>query len=272
MTILDEINARKRTEIAEAKKRVSLSELKDSPLFTRAANSLKEALRKPGASGIIAEFKMKSPSKGMIHPGADVAAVTSGYVEAGVSGLSVLTDNNFFGGSLDHLQAAWAANPFTPILRKDFMLDPYQLYEAKANGADVILLIAASLSPGEMLELAHAARELGLEVLAEIHTEDELTKLNPYIDMVGVNNRDLKTFRVDVENSVRLSRMLPQNTPRISESGLSSPGNIRYLRQVGFDGFLVGENFMKTSDPAKTCKEFIREIGLRNLGTLEPGT
>ncbi len=261
MTILDQINANKRLEIADAKKKISLEALKNAPLFTRAANSLKGALREPGASGIIAEFKTKSPSKGMINSDAEVTSVTSGYVAAGVSGLSVLTDNRFFGGSLTDLENARKANPLTPILRKDFILDPYQIYEAKAHGADLILLIAASLNKDEMLELARTAKESGLEVLAEFHTEEELDKLNPYVDIVGINNRDLKTFKVDLEVSVRLGRLLPAKTLRISESGLSATKDIHYLREAGFEGFLMGENFMRTTDPAQACKQFISEIG-----------
>ena len=261
MTILDEINANKRLEIADAKRKVSLEALKNAHLFSRATNSLKGALREPGASGIIAEFKTESPSKGVINKGAEVRSVTSGYVAAGVSGLSVLTDNRFFGGSLNDLEHARKANPLTPVLRKDFILDPYQIYEAKAYGADLILLIAASLTKDEMLELAGTAKELGLEVLAEFHTEEELGKLNPYVDIVGVNNRDLKTFQVDVEISVRLGRLLPVKAVRISESGLSTAKDIHYLKNAGFDGFLMGENFMKTSDPAQACKEFIKQLG-----------
>jgi len=261
MTILDEINAHKRVEIADAKRKAGLADLKNSHLFTRATNSLKGALREPGASGIIAEFKTKSPSKGVINSTADVMIVTSGYVAAGVSGLSVLTDNHFFGGSLADLVNAREANPLTPVLRKDFILDPYQIYEAKACGADLILLIAASLTKDEMLVLARTARELGLEVLAEFHTEAELEKLNPLIDIVGVNNRNLKTFEVDLEISVRLGSLLPEKFVRISESGLSTAENIRYLRKAGFEGFLMGENFMKTPDPARACKQFIGEIG-----------
>jgi indole-3-glycerol phosphate synthase len=260
MTILEEINANKRKEIAEAKKRISMEALRDFKLFTRATHSLKGALREPGASGIIAEFKTKSPSKGTINSEAEVTVVTSGYVSAGVSGLSILTDNRFFGGSLDDLEKARKANPLTPILRKDFMLDPYQIYEAKAYGADLILLIAASLDKDEMLELARTAKELGMEVLAEVHTEEELDKLNQFVDIVGVNNRNLKTFQVDVETSVRLGRLLPAGSIRISESGLSTAENISYLREAGFEGFLMGENFMKATDPAKACKEFIRQL------------
>ncbi|MCW0481684.1 indole-3-glycerol phosphate synthase TrpC [Gaoshiqia sediminis] len=260
MTILDEINANKRREVAEAKEKISLDDLKKSPFFSRRTISLKAALHKSGSSGIIAEFKTKSPSKGVINENAEVTEVTSGYVAAGVCGLSVLTDRNYFGGSFENLAKARFANPATPILRKDFMLDPYQVYEAKAHGADLILLIAASLSKEEMLKLTELAKELGLEVLVEVHTQEEIEKLNPLVDLVGVNNRNLKTFEVDVETSVRLGKLLPESMVRISESGLSSVENIRYLRKAGFEGFLMGENFMKTDDPAKACAEFIKNL------------
>ncbi len=260
MTILDEINANKRREIAEAKEKISIDDLKKSPFFNRKTNSLKNALKRPGASGIIAEFKTKSPSKGLINETAEVTEVTSGYVQAGASGLSVLTDSKYFGGSFDNLAKARFTNPQTPILRKDFMLDPYQVYEAKAHGADLILLIAASLSKDEMLKLTELAKELSLEVLVEVHTEEEIEKLNPMVDLVGVNNRNLKTFEVDVETSVRLGKLLPDDMVQISESGLSSIENINYLRAAGFDGFLMGENFMKTDDPAKACIDFIQQL------------
>ncbi len=260
MTILDEINNNKRREIAEAKEKISIEDLKKSPFFNRKTNSLKAALRRPGASGIIAEFKTKSPSKGMINDEAEVSEVTSGYVKAGACGLSILTDLNYFGGSFDNLAKARFTNPKTPILRKDFMLDPYQVYEAKAHGADLILLIAASLSKEEMLKLTELAKELELEVLVEVHTEEEIEKLNPLVDLVGVNNRNLKTFEVDVETSVRLGKLLPQDMIRISESGLSSVENIHYLRKHGFEGFLMGENFMKTENPAQACIDFIASL------------
>ena len=260
MTILDEINANKRREVDQAKERISLDDLKRSPFFKRKTNSLKAALRQAGASGIIAEFKTKSPSKGIINDTSEVTEVTSGYVAAGVCGLSVLTDLNYFGGSFENLAKARFANPNTPILRKDFMLDPYQVYEAKAHGADLILLIAASLSKEEMLKLTELAKEMELEVLVEVHTEEEIEKLNPMVDLVGVNNRNLKTFEVDVETSVRLGKLLPETMIRISESGLSSVENIHYLRKAGFEGFLMGENFMKTENPGKACFDFIKRL------------
>ncbi|KOH46409.1 indole-3-glycerol phosphate synthase TrpC [Sunxiuqinia dokdonensis] len=260
MTILDEINANKRREVEQAKAKISVEELKLSPFFKRSVNSLKAALKADGASGIIAEFKTKSPSKGVINDQAEVTEVTSGYVAAGVSGLSVLTDEQYFGGSFENLAKARMANPKTPVLRKDFMLDPYQVYEAKAHGADLILLIAASLSKDEMLHLSETAKALGLEVLVEVHTEEEIEKLNPLVDLVGVNNRNLKTFEVDLETSVRLSKLLPAGVFKISESGLSSADHIHYLRKAGFKGFLMGENFMKTASPGQACADFIKQL------------
>jgi len=260
MNILDQINNHKRTEIAEAKSRVSVEELKASPYFKRKTNSLKAALLADDASGVIAEFKTKSPSKGVINDTSEASEVTEAYVFAGASGLSVLTDDRFFGGSFEDLAKARWANPTTPILRKDFMLDSYQIYEARAHGADVILLIAESLSKSQLLELTRTAKEIGLEVLVEIHSAEELDKLNPAVDLVGVNNRNLKTFEVDVQTSIRLSVLIPEQFVKISESGISNPESIAQLRTAGFKGFLIGETFMKTNDPGKACKEFIQKI------------
>jgi len=260
MTILDEINNNKRKEIEEAKAKISIGQLQLSPYFNRKINSLKAALLTKSASGIIAEFKPKSPSKGIINAEAEASQVTAGYVAAGVSGLSVLTDFTYFGGSFTNLAKTRQANPDTPILRKDFMLDPYQIYEAKAHGADLILLIAESLDKKLLLELTLKAKELGLEVLVEVHNEKELEKLNPHVDIVGVNNRDLRTFVVDVNTSVRLGKLIPEQFVKISESGISDPASIRKLKDAGFKGFLIGETFMKTSDPAKTCEAFIKSI------------
>jgi indole-3-glycerol phosphate synthase len=260
MNILDEINNHKRTEISEAKSKVSVEQLKASPYFLRPANSLKAALLADGASGIIAEFKTQSPSKGLINEEVEAAEVTAAYVAAGASGLSVLTDDRFFGGSFEDLAKARWANPKTPVLRKDFMLGPYQIFEAKAHGADVILLIAESLSKQLLLELTQTAREIGLEVLVEIHSAEELEKLNPLVDLVGVNNRNLKTFEVDINTSILLSDLIPESFVKISESGLSDPQSIAQLRAAGFKGFLIGETFMKTEDPGKACGEFIGKI------------
>lgn len=260
MDILDEINNHKRTEIAEAKSKVSLEELKASPYFLRKTNSLKAALLAEGASGVIAEFKTQSPSKGVINDDAEASEVTAAYVAAGASGLSVLTDDRFFGGSFEDLAKARWANPKTPVLRKDFMLDPYQIYEAKAHGADVILLIAESLSKSLLLELTQTAKEIGLEVLVEVHSAEELEKLNDQVDLVGVNNRNLKTFEVDINTSVRLSEQISAQFVKISESGISDPESIAQLRLAGFKGFLIGETFMKTDNPGNACKEFIEKL------------
>jgi len=260
MDILDQINNHKRTEIAEAKSKVSVEELKTSPYFKRPIISLKAALTAEGASGVIAEFKTQSPSKGVINGEAEAAEVTAAYVAAGASGLSVLTDERFFGGSFEDLAKARWANPKTPILRKDFMLDPYQIYEARAHGADVILLIAESLSKQLLLELTQTAKEIGLEVLVEVHSAEELEKLNPMVDLVGVNNRNLKTFEIDVQTSVRLSELIPAQFVKISESGLSDPESISQLRASGFRGFLIGETFMKTDNPGKACAEFMEKL------------
>ena len=260
MNILDEINNHKRTEIADAKSRISVEELKASPYFNRKTNSLKAALLAEGASGVIAEFKTQSPSKGVINDEAEASEITAAYIAAGASGLSVLTDDRFFGGSFDDLAKARWANPSAPILRKDFMLDPYQVYEARAHGADVILLIAESLSKSLLLELAQTAKEIGLEVLVEVHSAEELEKLNPLVDLVGVNNRNLKTFEVDVQTSIRLGKLIPEQFVKISESGISNAESIAELRAAGFRGYLIGETFMKTENPGKACKEFIEKL------------
>lgn len=260
MNILDQINENKRREIAEAKDKVSIEDLKASPYFNRTVNSLKAALLAKNASGIIAEFKTQSPSKGTLNVNAEASEVTAGYVSAGASGLSVLTDERFFGGSIEDLAKARWANPTTPILRKDFITDIYQVYESKAHGADVILLIAESLDKQSLLELTQTAKQIGLEVLVEIHGAEELDKLNPLVDLVGVNNRNLKTFEVDMQTSVQLSGLIPESFVKISESGISDPQSIHALRDAHFKGFLIGETFMKTEDPAKTLAEFIASI------------
>jgi indole-3-glycerol phosphate synthase len=239
---------------------VDVEVLKKIPDFNRKCISLKANLLKKGSSGIIAEFKQKSPSKGEINISAKVEEVTKDYVAAGASGLSVLTEPKFFGGSQANLVKARETNPKIPILRKDFMIDPYQLVEAKAYGADVILLIAACLEKEQAELLAKEAKQLGMEVLMEIHNAEELEKVNDFVDIVGVNNRDLKTFTMDIETSVRLSKLIPDKFVKISESGLDSAKTIHYLRENGFKGFLIGETFMKTENPGETCQKFIAEL------------
>ncbi len=260
MNILDKIIEAKKVEIANQKKLVDLRTLKLIPDFKRQCNSLKSNLLKTDSSGIIAEFKLRSPSKGDINLNAKVDEVTKAYVEAGVAGLSVLTEKNFFGGSQSHLVKARETNSEIPILRKDFIIDPYQLVEAEAYGADVILLIAACLTKKKVESLAKKAKDLGMEVLMEIHNEEELDKINDFVDMVGVNNRNLKTFEVDVETSVRLSKLIPDKFVKISESGLADANTINYLKANGFKGFLIGETFMKTENPGEACKEFINKL------------
>ena len=260
MNILDKIIATKKEEVAAQKKVVSIEQLEKYPGFARKCNSLKENLQKDGASGIIAEFKQKSPSKGEINFSAKVEEVTKAYNAAGASCLSVLTDFEYFGGTLANLTKAREANPDIPILRKDFMIDTYQIVEAKAFGADVILLIAACLSKEKALELAKKAKELGLDVLMEIHNTEELEIVNDYVDVVGVNNRNLKTFEVSVETSVELSKLIPSKFVKISESGLTGAAEIKYLKANGFKGFLIGETFMKTDDPGAACKKLIEEL------------
>ena len=258
MNILDQIIARKKEEVAVQKQLVAESVLKQMPFFKAPVLSMASYLTMPGKSGIIAEFKRKSPSKGIINDTATVAAVTAGYSLHGASGLSVLTDTDFFGGSLQDLTAATVHE--TPILRKDFMIDQYQIIEAKAHGAEVILLIAACLTPNEVKLLAAVAKDTGLEVLLEIHTSAELDHVCDHVDMVGINNRNLKTFEVDLAHSIALAKMLPAHLPKIAESGISDVTTILELKKEGFDGFLMGENFMKTSDPAAAFADFVAEL------------
>ena len=258
MNILDTIIARKKEEVAVQKLLVSESALKQMPFYKAPVLSMSSYLTMPGKTGIIAEFKRKSPSKGIINDSATVEAVTAAYSAHGASGLSVLTDTDFFGGSLQDLTAATIHE--TPILRKDFMVDPYQIIEAKAYGAEVILLIAACLSPLQVKELASVAKDIGLEVLLEIHTQQELDHVCDAVDMVGINNRNLKTFEVDLAHSIALAKMLPAHLPKIAESGISQVSTILELKKEGFDGFLIGENFMKTPDPAAAFAAFVADL------------
>lgn len=260
MNILNKIVETKKVEVANQKSKVSIEQLEKYPLYSRQCNSLKENLLNENASGIIAEFKQKSPSKGDINYKVKVEEVTKAYVEAGASCLSVLTDYEYFGGTLANLTKARETNPHIPILRKDFMIDSYQIVEAKAYGADVILLIAACLSKEKAHELAKKAKELGLTVLMEIHSAEELDIVNDFIDIIGINNRNLKTFEVNVETSVELAKLIPKKFVKISESGLKGASEIKYLREHGFKGFLIGETFMKTDNPGEACKKFIEEL------------
>ncbi|MCS3532223.1 indole-3-glycerol phosphate synthase TrpC [Chryseobacterium sp. JUb7] len=259
MTILDKIIQRKREEISKSKSRISVQELKDSEFFGRANFSLKESVKT--GTGIIAEFKRKSPSKGVINDQFQPLEVVSAYQNFGASGISILTDQDFFGGSSEDISEV-RNHIQIPILRKDFMIDEYQFYEAKSMGADVILLIAACLSPRQVDEYTALSHELGLEVLLEIHTEEELKHINPNIDLVGINNRNLKDFKVDLQHSVQLKNQLPEEILSVAESGIYSIEDFNYLKEKGFNSFLMGEYFMKNKNPAKAFKEFTSNISI----------
>jgi indole-3-glycerol phosphate synthase len=220
---------------------------------------LKKSLTEEHSSGIIAEFNRKSPSKDWINQSAKSELIVPAYQKAGASGVSILTDSHFFGGSLNDLLAA-APLVDMPILRKEFMVDEYQIIEAAKAGADLILLIAACLEPEQVLHLAKTAHENGLEVLLEIHNQKELRHITDEVDLVGVNNRDLHTFKTTLETSAELSPFIPDRCVKISESGIGSALDISYLKHFGYRGFLIGESFMKTSDPGKACNQFINEI------------
>jgi indole-3-glycerol phosphate synthase len=260
MTILEKIVETKTQEVARQKKSTPVLQLKKYPDFYRQCNSLKSNLLKKESSGIIAEFKQKSPSKGEINFGVTVEEVTKNYVHAGASGLSVLTDFEYFGGTPANLAKAREANPGIPILRKDFIIDTYQVMEAKAFGADVILLIAACLEKTQAEALAKQANKLGMEVLMEIHNAGELEKINDFVDIVGVNNRNLKSFQVNVETSAKLASHISKRFLKISESGLANVQTIHYLQKFGFKGFLIGEAFMKKENPGEACKKLIAEL------------
>jgi indole-3-glycerol phosphate synthase len=259
MTILDDIIAHKKKEVEERKLLYPVKLLERSIYFDTRPVSLKKYLLREDKSGIIAEFKRKSPSKGMINEFASVEQITVGYMQAGASALSVLTDEHFFGGSNNDLTEARKFN-YCPLLRKDFIVDEYQIIEAKSIGADVILLIAACLSGQDIAQFASKAKSLGLEVLMEIHQEEELSKINHHLDVVGVNNRNLKNFEVTTETSKQLAERIPGDFLKISESGIGKPETILELKTFGYHGFLIGESFMKTSRPEKACRSFIQAM------------
>ena len=259
MNILDKITADKRKEVNLKKSLIPVIQLEQSVLFERQTISLAEQL-KNSASGIIAEHKRRSPSKATINQNLNVQDVAKGYENAGVCGMSVLTDSKYFGGSLDDLLIARASCSL-PLLRKEFIIDEYQIIEAKAHGADVILLIAAILSQKEIKQFSQLAKQLQLNVLLEVHNEEELHKsIIPSIDMLGVNNRNLKTFEVSLETSKTLSKIIPNDFVKVSESGISSVNSIKELQQFGYKGFLIGENFMKTENPGESATQFIQNL------------
>ncbi len=268
MNILEKIIAGKFQEVEERKSLVPVKMLEKSTYFEGKVVSIKKYVTNPEKSGIIAEFKRKSPSKGMINASASLEQVTIGYMQAGASALSILTDKADFGGSNEDLMTVRKFN-FCPILRKDFIVDAYQIIEAKSIGADCILLIAAALAPEKLKELAVFAKSLGLEVLLEVHDGEELEKsLNDSVDLVGINNRNLKTFEVSLETSLSLVDQIPAKFTKISESGISDPKSLIQLKKVGFDGFLIGENFMKSARPEQAAYNFIKEF--KKLQDLNP--
>ena len=255
MNILDHIVAEKRKEIAAHQLQQSLAGLEQMPGFQRKPFSLKKRLAEAEV-GIIAEFKRRSPSKGDIFGDARIQYIIPGYAAAGASGISVLTDEPFFGGQLSDLQEA-SQLVDTPLLRKDFIVDTYQLYQARAYGASVVLLIAECLEAKEVQSLAKTAKSLELEVLFEVHSAKQLEKLTPDIDLVGVNNRNLKTFEVSLQTSIDLFPLIPSDMLAVAESGISKPEALDQLRAAGFRGFLIGEHFMRFEDPGKACADFM---------------
>ena len=256
--ILTDIIAHKRKEIAIQEAAVSASFLENHIGGTTVTRSMKQSLT-ASSTGIIAEFKRRSPSKGWINREADASIVPHSYELAGAAALSILTDELFFGGSLKDIRNA-RPTVNIPVLRKDFIISRYQLLQAKVAQADAVLLIAAALSKDECMSLAKEAHALQLEVLLEIHTEQETDYINEYVDMIGVNNRNLGTFHTDTENSFRLAEKFPKDKVLVSESGISNPETVIKLREAGFRGFLIGENFMKTENPGKALNEFINQL------------
>ncbi len=257
MNILLEIVHHKRAHIEHSKTITPIALLEQAEGFDRKPLSLVKRLSRNDDFGIIAEFKRRSPSKGNINNRALPGQIARDYEQAGAAGISILTDEKFFGGNLEDLSAA-RDSVHIPLLRKDFIIDEYQLFESKAHGADVILLIAECLSKSQLHLLAKKARELQLEVLMEVHSKEQLEKLSPFVDIVGVNNRNLENFAVDIQTSIQLYEQIPEDIAKISESGIDDLRSIELLHNRGFNGFLIGERFMKCSDPGAECKKFCK--------------
>ena len=271
MNILDKITTSKKREVLLKKSIIPITEFEKSVLFERKTVSLSNNLIH-SSTGIIAEHKRRSPSKGEINYAFSVEEVVQGYDNAGVCGISVLTDSTYFGGSLDDLIFARATTNL-PLLRKEFIVDEFQIIEAKAYGADVILLIAAVLSANEIKILSELAQSLGMEVVLEVHNLEELQKsIMPSLNMIGVNNRNLKTFEVELNISKELASEIPNDFVKISESGISSIDAINELKSFGYKGFLIGENFMKTENAGKAAKEFLAPNPQRTDKNISPLT
>jgi indole-3-glycerol phosphate synthase len=260
--ILDRIIADKKIEIGRRKSGTAPDLLEKSPGFSRKTLSLRSGLASAGASGIIAEFKRMSPSAGWINRHADPVEVSRAYLRAGASALSVLTDHKYFGGRGDDLLSVREACR-CPILRKEFIIDEYQLLESRSMGADAVLLIASILDGTRVKELAREARNVGLEVILEVHGPSELSVLNEWIDIVGVNNRDLKRMETDVQTSIDMAERIPDEFLKISESGIHDPETINFLKGLGYRGFLIGEYFMRHEAPGAACRNFIEKISGR---------
>ncbi|MEP6734386.1 MAG: indole-3-glycerol phosphate synthase TrpC [Chryseolinea sp.] len=260
MNILDKIIEHKRKEVAIQKELTPVSQLEASGYFGAGTFALTEFIRRADKSGVIAEIKRKSPSKGVINGNVSVDRVSVGYAQAGASAISVLTDNVFFGGSNEDLMKARSLNA-CPILRKDFTIDEYQIIEAKSIGADAILLIAAALTPSEIKTFTSLAHSLGLQVLLEVHNEDELkVNIGADADLIGVNNRNLKTFELSIEISKSLAELIPKGVVKVSESGIESVSTIVELKEYGYEGFLMGQSFMQHTHPEVACQKFIDEL------------
>ncbi|HMK25446.1 MAG TPA: indole-3-glycerol phosphate synthase TrpC [Chitinophagaceae bacterium] len=259
MNILEQIIESKKRSLAEKKDWYSIKKLEASPFFDRECESLVKRLNSVDTTGIIAEFKRRSPSKGIINDKVSIADVVSSYENFGAAGISILTDEEYFGGSNEDMIKAREIVDI-PLLRKDFIIDEYQVVEARSIGADVILLIAACLTPAEVKRLAGLAKNLGLEVLLELHAEEELGHICNGIDLIGINNRDLKTFKVDIERSLRMAEQIPSDKIKISESGISDVETIKRFKKAGFKGFLIGETFMKEEDPGKAFEKFVQTL------------
>ncbi|WP_438965079.1 indole-3-glycerol phosphate synthase TrpC [Flavobacterium sp.] len=260
MTILDTIKTQKLKEVQQLKQLYSISDFEEMPLFNSTTHSLKKVIESSVTGGIIAEFKRKSPAKGNINLQANAVEVTQGYVNAAVSGLSVLTDSFFFGADKEDFNLARKNNAI-PMLRKDFIVDEYQIFQSKAMGADVVLLIAKILTQNEVIQFTESAHQLGMEVFLETQNEQEIIQYAAFdFDLIGINNRNLNSFEVNVENSIKLAQLLPNESIKIAESGIDSVATVKVLQQNGFQGFLMGEYFMKDKNPGQKCQDFINQL------------
>lgn len=259
MNALEKIVLEKRKQVQDEKLLFPVELLERSIYYNGECVSLKKYLLRDDKNGIIAEIKKKSPALGPINPHIKIEKLSIGYMQAGASALSVLTDKKFFGGSNADLTTARKFN-FCPILRKDFVIDAYQVIEAKSIGADAILLIATILNKEEIIDFTDLAHKLGMEVLLELHAEQELDKMYEKVDVIGVNNRNLETMKIDIATSRSMAKLIPEGFLKISESGIEDPKIVLELSQLGYNGFLIGSYFMKHPEPEKACAEFIHQI------------